>query len=133
MAKEDKQPSKLPFTNSGEDKSSRKSPKFNIYWIYGLIFAVLIGSTFYKNNPDISKVTEQEFKENMLAKGDVEKIELVRNKDLVRVYIKTDSLKKEFYVSKFQQKLDANKVKGAPLFQFNIVDWKVFYETSTKS
>lgn len=128
MAKEDKQPSKLPFPTSGEDKSSRKPPKFNIYWIYGLIFAVLIGSTFYKNNPDITKITEQEFKENMLAQGDVEKIELVRNKDLVRVYIKTDSLRKEFYVTKFREKLDPARVKGAPLFQFNIVDWKVFYE-----
>ena len=127
MAKEDKQP-KIPFTNSGDDKPSRKTPKFNIYWIYGLIFAVLLGSTFLKNNPDTTKVTEQEFKEYMLAKGDVTKIELVRNKDLVRVYINSDSIGKEFYVTKFKEKLDAGKVKGVPLFQFNIVDWKVFYE-----
>lgn len=127
MAKEDKQP-KIPFTNSGDDKPSRKTPKFNIYWIYGLIFAVLLASTFLKNNPDITKVTEQEFKDYMLAKGDVTKIELVRNKDLVRVYINSDSVGKEFYVTKFKEKLDASKVKGVPLFQFNIVDWKVFYE-----
>jgi len=127
MAKEDKQP-KIPFTNSGDDKPSRKTPKFNIYWIYGLIFAVLLASTFLKNNPDITKVTEQEFKDYMLAKGDVTKIELVRNKDLVRVYINSDSIGKEFYVTKFKEKLDASKVKGVPLFQFNIVDWKVFYE-----
>jgi cell division protease FtsH len=127
MAKEDKLP-KIPFTNSGDDKPSRKTPKFNIYWIYGLIFAVLLASTFLKNNPDITKVTEQEFKDYMLAKGDVVKIELVRNKDLVRVYINSDSIGKEFYVTKFKEKLDASKVKGVPLFQFNIVDWKVFYE-----
>ena len=127
MAKEDKQ-SKIPFTNSGDDKPSRKTPKFNIYWIYGLIFAVLLASTFLKNNPDTTKITEQEFKDYMLAKGDVTKIELVRNKDLVRVYINSDSIGKEFYVTKFKEKLDASKVKGVPLFQFNIVDWKVFYE-----
>jgi AFG3 family protein len=128
MAKDDKQP-KIPFINpGGDDKPSRKAPKFNIYWIYGLIFAVLLGSTLIKNNPDITKVTEQEFKDYMLAKGDVTKIELVRNKDLVRVYINSDSIGKEFYVTKFKEKLDASKVKGVPLFQFNIVDWKVFYE-----
>jgi len=128
MAKEDKQP-KIPFINpAGDDKPSRKTPKFNIYWVYGLIFAVLLASTFLKNTPDITKVTEQEFKDYMLAKGDVVKIELVRNKDLVRVYINSDSIGKEFYVTKFKEKLDASKVKGVPLFQFNIVDWKVFYE-----
>ncbi len=128
MAKEDKQP-KIPFINSGgDDKPSRKAPKFNIYWIYGLIFAVLLGSTLLKNNPDITKITEQEFKENMLAKGDVLKIELVRNKDLVRVYINSDSIGKEFYIKKFKEKLDPSKVRGVALFQFNIVDWKVFYE-----
>ena len=128
MAKEDKQP-KIPFINpGGDDKPNRKAPKFNIYWIYGLIFAVLLGSTLLKNSPDITKITEQEFKENMLAKGDVLKIELVRNKDLVRVYINSDSIGKEFYVKKFKEKLDPSKVKGVGLFQFNIVDWKVFYE-----
>ncbi len=128
MAKEDKQP-KIPFINpGGDEKPNRKVPKFNIYWIYGLIFAVLVGSTYLKNSPDITKITEQEFKENMLAKGDVLKIELVRNKDLVRVYINSDSIGKEFYVKKFKEKLDPSKVKGVALFQFNIVDWKVFYE-----
>lgn len=126
----EKQPSKIPFTNFGDDrdKSSRKPPKFNIYWVYGLILAVLVGSTFLKTNPDITKVTEQEFKDEMLAKGDVLKIELVRNKDLIRIYVNSDSIGKEFYVKKFREKLDASKVKGVPLFQFNIVDWKVFYE-----
>ncbi len=128
MAKEDKQP-KIPFINpGGDEKPNRTVPKFNIYWIYGLIFAVLVGSTYLKNSPDITKITEQEFKENMLAKGDVLKIELVRNKDLVRVYINSDSIGKEFYVKKFKEKLDPSKVKGVALFQFNIVDWKVFYE-----
>jgi len=127
MAKDDKKEPKIQFNFSGDDKSSRKPPKFNIYWVYGLIFAALIGSSLYKINPDITKVTEQEFKEKMLANGDVQKIELVRNKDLVRIYIKSDSIGKEFYLTKFKDRLDASKVKGVPLFQFNIVDWKVFY------
>ncbi len=127
MAKDEKQSPKNPFTNLGDEKPSRKTPKFNIYWIYGLIFAVLIGSTLIKNNPDLTKVTEEEFSNQMLAKGDVQKIELVRNKDMVRVYIKSDSIGKEFYVKTFKERKDPNTVKGVPLFYFNIADWKVFY------
>ena len=126
MAKEDKQP-KIPFINSGgDDKPSRKAPKFNIYWIYGLIFAVLLGSTLIKNTPDVTEITEKEFKYDILVKGDVEKLKLIRNKDVVRIYIKSDSLKKEFYVTKFKDKIDVNKVRGLPLFEFKVQDWSVF-------
>ncbi len=129
MAKEDKQPTKLPFTNSGEDKPSRKPPKFNIYWIYGLIFALLVASTFYKNSPDVSNTNEQEFRDQMLAKGDVLKIELERTKEVVRVYIKSDSVVKDFYLTKFKDKIPPSRAKGNPLFEFKVVDWKVFYSS----
>ena len=126
MAKEDKQP-KIPFINTGgDDKPNRKTPKFNIYWIYGLIFAVLLGSTLIKNSPDVTEITEKEFKYDILVKGDVEKMKLIRNKDVVRIYIKSDSLKKEFYVTKFKDKIDVNKVRGLPLFEFKVQDWSVF-------
>ncbi len=126
MAKEDKQP-KIPFISpGGDDKPSRKTPKFNIYWIYGLIFAVLLGSTLIKNSPDVTEITEKEFKYDILVKGDVEKLKLIRNKDVVRIYIKSDSLKKEFYVTKFKDKIDVNKVRGLPLFEFKVQDWSVF-------
>jgi len=126
MAKEDKQP-KIPFINTGgDDKPNRKTPKFNIYWIYGLIFAVLLGSTLIKNSPDVTEITEKEFKYDILVKGDVEKLKLIRNKDVVRIYIKSDSLKKEFYVTKFKDKIDVNKVRGLPLFEFKVQDWSVF-------
>ena len=34
-------------TNTTPDKE-KKGPKFNIYWIYGLIAVVLLGAQFYK-------------------------------------------------------------------------------------
>ncbi len=124
----EKQPSKIPFTNFGDDKdkSSRKPPKFNIYWIYGLIFAVLVGSTFIKNSPDLTKTTEQEFINEMLAKGDVVKLEPVDNKNIVRIYIKSDSINKEFYIKKFNGHRDASTAKGVPLFYFRVYEWTAF-------
>ncbi len=122
------QENKSPKFNIQNDKGDgpRKSPKFSIYWIYGVIGLVLLSANFWKMSPDLSRISEQEFKQSMLAKGDVEKLDLVRNKELVRVYIKADSINKEYYTVKFKATLSKDKVKGVPLFEFKITDWKSF-------
>ena len=122
------QENKAPKFNIQNDKgeSPRKGPKFSIYWIYGIIGVVLLSANFWKMAPDLSRVSEQEFKQEMLAKGDVERLDLVRNKELVRVYIKADSIEKEYYTVKFKTKLGKDKVKGVPLFEFKVTDWKSF-------
>ena len=134
MAKDDKQPTKFPFqpVNGTDDKPSRKTPKFSIYWIYAIIFAVLIGSNFVNMKPDLIATSEQEFKNAMLVKGDVEKISKVTNKKLVRVYIKADSINKEFYIKKLGKKYEVEKVKNAPIFQFEVTDWNAFEERLAK-
>lgn len=113
--------------NKGGD-GQRKTPRFNIYWIYGLIALTLLGAQFMRFSPDLVRVSEQEFKQQMLIAGDVEKLDLVKNKDLVRIYVKPDVLGKEFYVKKFGKVLPREKVKGMPLFEFNVTDWRSFKE-----
>ncbi len=126
MAQNDKNP-KFPFGDRGNDeKPLRKGPKFNVYWIYLIIFAILIASTFYKFSPESSIISQQEVFNNMLAQGDVERIDQVDNKNIVRIYIKSDSISKPYYEKKLKIKLDPAKVKGVPLFQFKVTDWKVF-------
>ncbi|MBX9891247.1 MAG: ATP-dependent zinc metalloprotease FtsH [Chitinophagaceae bacterium] len=112
---------------SGGD-GQRKTPRFNIYWIYGLIALTLLGAQFMRFSPDLVRVSEQEFKQQMLVAGDVEKLDLVKNKDLVRIYVKPEALGKEFYVKKFGKVLPREKVKGMPLFEFNVTDWRSFKE-----
>jgi AFG3 family protein len=125
MSQENKSP-KL----SGQDKGDgpRKGPKFNIYWIYAIIAAVLLFAQFMKFTPESTQTFEQEFRQKMLLEGDVEKLELVKNKDLIRVYIKPDRISKPFYVSKFKTTLPADKVKNVPLFEFEVADAKSFQE-----
>ncbi len=126
MAQEDKQP-KFPFIDKGtDDKPSRKGPKFSIYWIYLIIFAILIGSTWLKFPADTFKTTEQEFKQNMLAEGDVLKIDKITNKKTVRVYIKAESIGKSNYSKKINKKIDPASVKDVPLFEFEVTDWESF-------
>ena len=109
-----------------------KMPKFNIYWIYGLIALSLFSARFFQMAPELTTTTEQEFKQVMLMRGDVERIDLVQNKEIVRVYIKVDSIQKDYYVQKFKKKLDKAKVKGVPLFEFSVTDWNSFNERLQK-
>ena len=70
--------------------------KFNFYWIYGIIFALLIGYQLLGNS-DISssKLTENEF-ESILNNNDIEKIVVV-NSDIAQLYIKPEALERDIY------------------------------------
>ena len=111
-----------------KSEKPRKGPKFNIYWIYGMIAVVLLGAQFMKFAPETTKTWEQEFKQKMLLQGDVDKIDLVKNKDQVRVYIRPESISKQFYTDKLKVSLSKDKVKGVPLFEFEVSDIKGFQE-----
>jgi cell division protease FtsH len=115
----------------GSPDSQKKGPKFNIYMIYIIAFIALVIASFGKFSPDLIEVTQQEFETNMLVKGDVAKIDLVKNKDRVRVYLYPDSLKKEYYVTRLKKSVTTTKAKE-PLFEFKVIDWKSFNESIVK-
>lgn len=121
----------IPENNKTPKKNSL-GPKFNIYWIYGLIALTLLSARFFQLAPEVTTTSELEFKQSMLLQGDVEKIDLIQNKEAVRVYIKPDSIQKDFYVQKFKKKLDKAKVKGVPLFEFSVTDWNSFNDRLQK-
>ncbi len=102
-----------------------KLPKFNIYWIYGLIALSLLSARFFQIAPDVSTISHNEFVK-LMASGDVEKFVKIENKKIVRFYIKPDSVQKEFYVQKFKQKLAKEKVKGNYLFEYKVDSWDSF-------
>jgi cell division protease FtsH len=75
--------------------------------------------------PDASSITHNEFVK-LMTSGDIEKYVKVENKKVVRIYIKADSVQKEFYVQKFKTKLPKEKVKGNYLFEYKVEDWASF-------
>ena len=115
--------------NSGNKKEPRKTIKFNIYWIYGLIIAVLFGFQFFRGfAPDALPTSQVAFEDSMLMKGYVEKYVVIRNKEVVRVTLKQIAFSDpaiEKIVSDSKLKID--KTKG-PHFQFSISDVKSFDE-----
>jgi AFG3 family protein len=126
------QENKQSKSNMEKGEGQRKGPKFNIYWIYGIIIIVLISAQVFNFSPELKVITEKQFRDNILVQGDVQKLDLVKNKEQVHVYVRKDVLTKDFYVKQFKGKLDPKKVGNAPLFSFKIVDWKVFEERLEK-
>ena len=71
-----------------------KTPKFNFYWIYGILIALIIGYQFFNSDAMSSKnLTQNEFK-TILTDNDIEKIVIV-NRDIANIYIKSEASEKE--------------------------------------
>lgn len=106
-----------------DENGQRKPPKFNIYWVWAIIFAVLVGFQLFGSfSPDTKKIDSwKEFQDEMLLKGDVQKLDIITNKNLVRVYIKKDSLNKPYYLSKFEKNIGNVRESKGPHFEFAII------------
>ena len=107
--------------DSGGKGPSPKGPKFSFYWIYVIAAVMLIGYQVMRGaTPDASTITELEFRQKLLERNHVEKLEPVKNKGVVRVYIKQDSLSDPIYQSLIgEKKLVHAKATKGPHFQFN--------------
>ncbi len=111
----------------GDDpgQAPRKGPKFSIYWIYAIIFAVLIGfSMFSPFSPNMKKINSLEF-ERMIQSGDVEKYDVVSNRNKVKVYIKKDSLT-EYPQLTSDGGFTGKVSESGPHFTFNITSEEAF-------
>ncbi len=130
MAQEEKKNRPNLFDRNGpvnDDRNNpKKGPRLSIYWIYAIIAAIILGYGYLKQStPDLAQTTKEDFQQNMLAKGDVQQVYLIRNKNVVRVFIKKDSLNKPYYVNIFHHQLDGAKTDN-PLFEFKVTDWDSF-------
>ena len=111
----------------GEDNQKNKN-RFNIYWIYGLVFAGILAYNVYRGVGVAGVETNQVKFTELVKNGDVESIKTIRNKKIVRVFIKKDSLEKkgDVYRALLGKQYDiVTKAPGPQLF-FPIVDEKTF-------
>ena len=93
ISKMDEQEKKKKEENPfGERKNN--APKFNMYWIWGILLLGFIIISFYPNNP--GKRSNWNAVSEMIISNDVEKMEVVNNR-LVKVYIKKDMLSNDKY------------------------------------
>ncbi len=123
-------PENIP--SKGDDN---KKPRFNIYWVYGIIFLTIIAWNFFRTVSSAGIETDQQKFYAMVLQGDVVMMKTIRNKKIVRVFVNTDSLKAKvaFYKQALNVKPEDKNYEVAvavkpdqPQLFFSIVDDKTF-------
>lgn len=111
-----------PFSNlTGKGKDGK--PKFNFYWIYGILLVILFGVQFIGLGGE-GKQTDWRDLKLMLENNDVSKIVLV-NKETAEIFINPNNLSKEIH-----KDIDANTgfAKNTPHYYYNVGSVDKFYE-----
>ncbi|QEH40336.1 ATP-dependent zinc metalloprotease FtsH [Chitinophaga sp. XS-30] len=117
--------------NKGSEKSPKKGPKFNIYWVYAFIgIALLAMNLFEFKSPTKELSSFKEFQQKFLQTGDVEKLVVV-NKKIVEVYIKKDRLNDPKYEEVSKGRFGAQN--PGPHYQFTIGSVESFQKELDKA
>jgi AFG3 family protein len=123
---EKNQPPRFSNRPNGEDPGGKKGPKFSIYWIYAIIFAILIGFQLFGSafNSNTANVDQGLFLEALKA-GDVKEYTVISNRNIVKVELKQNALPK--YESALKKANENNKIptKG-PQMSFKILSVDAF-------
>lgn len=107
----------------GDDNGQRKGPKFNIYWVWAIIFAVLVAFQLFGSfTPDAKEIDELEFYQ-MLEKGEIKSLTTVTNKNLIRITLTPAGFQK--YKERLSQKWPGVSEKG-PHFEFRVIKAEEF-------
>ncbi|MDG2226862.1 MAG: ATP-dependent zinc metalloprotease FtsH [Flavobacteriales bacterium] len=97
-----------------------KKPAFNFYWIYAIIAVILISINLFNWDGGVREITPQKFRTEMLEKDQVAKLEIV-NKEIVRIYIKQESLTNDTHKTLDEKSLFGSSNRG-PHYFFTILN-----------
>ncbi|GAA3637695.1 ATP-dependent zinc metalloprotease FtsH [Flavivirga jejuensis] len=103
-----------------------KKPKFSPYWIYGILIAVFLGFQLFSNGSyqDGNMTTPSDFFK-FLEDGDVEKVDIVKNTRVARVYLTKDAEAKEVHKKSKPTSLIPSTTK-LPNYKFEFGDLQNF-------
>jgi AFG3 family protein len=79
-------------TGGGDENTPRKGPRFSIYWLYAIIFAVLIGIQFFSPFSTSNAQIDQTTFEQMLRENDVAEYTVISNRNVVKVNLKKEAV-----------------------------------------
>ena len=105
-------------------KTGVKPPKFNPYWVYGIIIIVFIAIQYFSFGGGPVETNWQEVRNTMLNNHDISKIVVV-NREEAQIYLKEDSY--EDYAEKLNQGFNAPS-KFGPHYFFTIGSVETFEE-----
>jgi len=108
---------------SGKKDDKGKKPKFNIYWVYGILAISFLLINLLFSGSDTKIIDSRRF-EDMMKDHDVEKIVVV-NKDIAQVYLKPDVWSSGKYEDLKSKGFSAFATSG-PQCYFNIGSIDIF-------
>jgi cell division protease FtsH len=92
MAKK-KSTAKSKTKSTKSDQKKNKLPKFNLYWIYGIVVFFMISMLFSNEVGSLSiETNRQTLIQDYIKNKDVAKIEIIQNKNIAKIFIKESSL-----------------------------------------
>ncbi len=100
-----------------------KKPKFNSYWIYGLIIVIFLALSFLMKSENVKVIGENELI-NVLKDNDVAKIAIIKEGNFAEIYITEEALQKEAY-NKFKDSRYF-KVDQSPVYKYEFSDTQNF-------
>jgi len=131
--KDEKQfPRFQPNRNRDENSNpQRKGPRFSIYWVYAIIFAVLIGFQIF-GGPFSSNLTsiDQEKFEIMMKNGEVKHYTVISNKNVVRVTLTKES--QQARANELKKNMSGKVSETGPHMYFKIVSGDSFKDDMRK-
>ncbi len=116
---------KEPTNLGGNNNNTPKIPKFNGYWIYGILLLLFLAFFLMNQNEAVKTIPYSKFTQKILPSGDVELITVIKNMDLVEVTLNKDAIKK--YETEFGDSYQAVVERG-PHFKVEIPSVEKFYD-----
>jgi len=115
---EDNNKQKPPMRPGNENPNPKKGPRFNIYWIYGIILLAIFIIQFWGGNfgTNIKDTNFQDFYTNYLMQGKVDYVDVINNEE-VRVFLKPGVAEPN---AKTPPLASNNEKNNTPAFKFNI-------------
>lgn len=117
-------PGNRPGGNPGNKPGGGMKPKFNSYWIIGIILLVMIGLQFLSSGGGLKEVDSNRFF-TILKNGDIEKLVIV-NKEKVEIFINPDRLNDAVYEDVKSQKSNTVLGQSVPQYFYSIISQDVF-------
>ena len=125
----DNRPPRFPNRPPGggdPNQSPKKKPKFSIYWVYAIIFAILIGFQFFGPfSPNMAKISSLDFR-HMIAKNadDVAKYVVIENKNKVKVYLSKQGI--QDYDAQLKKGISGKISEEGPHMYFKVTSVESF-------
>jgi cell division protease FtsH len=104
-----------------------KPPRGNYQiWVILATIAVILGVVYINNSSDLKEVNQYEF-EQMVKNGDVKKVALIKNKDIVEITLKPEALKNAKYRQDVEEGVLGSNTAG-PHFRLTVTSIDRFDE-----